>query len=277
MRRKLLLLIAVALLALAGGIAYASIPDAAGVIHACYRTDSGAVRLIDVPDQTCLDGEVAIQWNIRGDIGPAGPPGATGPAGPPGETGPTGPQGPAGPAGPGSLNWRGAYDGSKSYAVDDAVSDDGSSWVATAQVAAACQPTDPFCLSGNAPGVNAVWSLLAQKGAKGDTGAPGAAGPVGSAGPQGPAGPQGQPGASGYLVVEGPAATIGLGKTSTAVCPAGKFALGGGYNLTGSFVFVLSNRPINGGTAWEVSTRPATLVPNPFAQRAYAICANVTL
>jgi hypothetical protein len=40
------LAIAGALLA-AGGIAYATIPDSSGVIHACYKTNQGTLRVID--------------------------------------------------------------------------------------------------------------------------------------------------------------------------------------------------------------------------------------
>jgi hypothetical protein len=262
MKRLLAVLLAGA--AIAGGVAYASIPDSGGVIHACYRSDSGAVRLIDAPDETCLDGEIAVQWNVRGEAGPPGP------------------AGPAGPAGAGSLNWRGAYAGSKSYGAGDAVSYDGSSWIATATIAATCQPNDPICVLLNAPGANADWSLLARKGDAGATGAAGSAGPVGQPGPQGPAGPQGPPGVSGYQVVEGPTVTIVYGKASTAVCPPGKFALGGGYLVSGSLVaatgvLVLSSRPVNSGTAWEIATRPLSYpIPSPLTQRAYAICANVT-
>jgi hypothetical protein len=271
------LLVAVTLAALAGGAAYASIPDAGGVIHACYRSDSGAVRLIDVPDQTCLDGEIGVQWNVRGEAGLTGPQGEAGPPGPPG---PAGPQGPAGSAGSGGINWRGGYVGTSSYAVDDAVEHDGSSWIATSAITAApC--SGQFCLDPNAPGVNSAWSVLARKGEKGDrgdTGDAGPTGPAGSQGPQGPVGPQGPPGISGYKVVEGPAVNVGFGQTSTAVCPPGKFALGGGYWLNPNLVVVRQNRPINSGTAWEVVTKPINpIIPVPFPQRAYAICANVTL
>jgi hypothetical protein len=71
--------------------------------------------------------------------------------------------------------------------------------------------------------------------------------------------------------------------TSTAVCPPGKFALGGGYYAPSAALlaisyfgnpWVISNRPINSGTAWEVKTRNDMF--NPLQQRAYAICASVT-
>ena len=34
-------------LALAGGIAYATVPDSSGVIHGCYQTHNGRLRVVD--------------------------------------------------------------------------------------------------------------------------------------------------------------------------------------------------------------------------------------
>jgi hypothetical protein len=75
------------LLALVGGVAYAAIPDAAGVIHACFKTDSGQLRVSD--SGSCNPSETELSWSQEG------------PPGPPGPQGVQGPQGPAGPAGPG--------------------------------------------------------------------------------------------------------------------------------------------------------------------------------
>jgi hypothetical protein len=62
-----------------GGVAWASIPDGNGVIHGCYNTLHGALRLVDTAKkgQGCNKNETAISWS---------------------QTGPQGPQGPAGPA-----------------------------------------------------------------------------------------------------------------------------------------------------------------------------------
>jgi len=88
--------IAAALL-VAGGIAYATIPDSSGVIHACYKVDpkgnldnNATLRLIDPsttkPDTaSCKNNEQALDWNQTGPQGQTGPTGATG------ATGPTGP------------------------------------------------------------------------------------------------------------------------------------------------------------------------------------------
>jgi hypothetical protein len=70
-----------------GGIALADIPDS-GVIHGCYKTTGGALRVIDSSQgSNCNPGESPIGWN---QTGPTGATGANG------DTGPTGPTGPSG-------------------------------------------------------------------------------------------------------------------------------------------------------------------------------------
>ena len=67
---------------LVGGIAYASIPDANGVIHACYRTDGDSrFQVINAPSQRCPVGWTALDFNQTGPIGPSGRSGATGASG----------------------------------------------------------------------------------------------------------------------------------------------------------------------------------------------------
>jgi hypothetical protein len=68
-------------------IARATIPDASGAIHACYRKN-GALRLVD--GAACKSTEKALVWNQKGPRGIPGPQGAPGPQGQ---------RGPAGPAG----------------------------------------------------------------------------------------------------------------------------------------------------------------------------------
>jgi hypothetical protein len=109
-----------AMLLVAAGVAYATIPDSNGVYTACEANATGAVRLID-PSLGgssrlghCASSETQVKWNQQGQPGPQGPKGdpgaqgiqgpqgsdgATGPAGPVGPSGPAGPQGPQGPAG----------------------------------------------------------------------------------------------------------------------------------------------------------------------------------
>jgi len=100
------LLAAGALLALAGGIAYAKIPDSGGVIHTCYSQSLGTWRPIDTetnPPQRCKSSETQLDFNQKGpkgDTGPIGPAGRAGADGNDGALGPQGPQGERGPAGP---------------------------------------------------------------------------------------------------------------------------------------------------------------------------------
>jgi type VI protein secretion system component Hcp len=82
---------------LVAGVAYASIPDSAGVIHGCIVTNpaflgpaKGTVRIIDTATDKCQPNETAIQWSQTGPAGAAGAQGMPGPGGP------AGPQGPAG-------------------------------------------------------------------------------------------------------------------------------------------------------------------------------------
>jgi len=97
-----------------GGVVYAAIPGAGGVINGCYNATTGVLRVVD--DGTpCRTGENAISWNQVGPPGPPGPQGPQGSQGPRGEQGipgepgaagsqgPQGLQGPQGPPGPASA------------------------------------------------------------------------------------------------------------------------------------------------------------------------------
>jgi hypothetical protein len=75
-----------ALVAVAGAIGYAAIPDPNGVIHGCYSKTAGTLRVIDPSSSSCKSSEVAIAWNQNGAVGPAGPAGPVGPMGPPGQS-----------------------------------------------------------------------------------------------------------------------------------------------------------------------------------------------
>ena len=132
------------------------------------------------------------QWGLfaTGGVGPAGPAGA---AGTPGMPGPVGPQGPAGaagatgamgPQGPAVANYTGNYGSTTNYALHDAVSYRGSTYISlvTGNV-------------GNTPDLSPVqWALLAAQGTVGPAGATGAAGAMGAMGPVGAAGAVGQQG-----------------------------------------------------------------------------------
>jgi hypothetical protein len=62
---------------LAGGVAYAAIPDAGGVIHGCYAKKDGTLRVIDTgAGGSCTaTKETSLNWS---QTGPQGPPGAAG-------------------------------------------------------------------------------------------------------------------------------------------------------------------------------------------------------
>jgi hypothetical protein len=72
------------------GVAWAQIPDATGVIHACYTKSGGSLRVID-STQNCASRETSLSWAQAGVQGPKGDPGATGPTGAPGPQGDPGP------------------------------------------------------------------------------------------------------------------------------------------------------------------------------------------
>jgi hypothetical protein len=74
-------LAAAALIVLVGaGIAYATIPDSGGKIHACYKTSGGALRVID--SGSCLSSEAPLTWGQTGPQGQQGIQGVQGERGP---------------------------------------------------------------------------------------------------------------------------------------------------------------------------------------------------
>jgi hypothetical protein len=90
LRRNLVAYLALgAALSTAAGVAYSAIPDAQGVIHACYTNGgAGASRALRVLDteagDTCGATETALNWNQHGQPGAPGAKGAAGPQGPAG-------------------------------------------------------------------------------------------------------------------------------------------------------------------------------------------------
>jgi hypothetical protein len=105
-RKRVVMITAVAIGLMAGGVAYASIPDSTGVVHGCYGKLNGSLRVIDTAkSQKCASNELALNWNQTGPKGAtgargvAGPDGAMGPRGVTGLQGVTGPTGATGPQG----------------------------------------------------------------------------------------------------------------------------------------------------------------------------------
>jgi Collagen triple helix repeat (20 copies) len=165
-RRSLpLLIVVVAALAVAGGIAYATAKGGGPVFTACKSNSTGALRLIDPSLSSnsqlshCSREESAVSWNQSGREGPPGPQGEqgdrgpAGPAGAQGEAGPAGAQGATGAAGPQGLN-----------------GDTGAKG-------------DPGA-KGDA-GATGSQGPKGDTGDKGDKGDPGATGPTGATGPAG--------------------------------------------------------------------------------------------
>jgi hypothetical protein len=146
------------------------------------------------------------EWGVLalGAVGIQGPQGATGPQGPAGPSGsqglqgPVGPQGVAGvqgatgatggtgPQGPPVANFTGSYAATTNYALHDAVSFGGSTYVSLVGTNVGNTPS-------SSPG---QWALLVAQGPAGPAGATGATGPTGptgATGAVGAVGPQGPP------------------------------------------------------------------------------------
>jgi len=142
----------------------------------------------NTPDQSPAYWALFAQDGATGATGPVGATGPTGPAGPIGPQGIQGFQGIQGPIGPPGMTYQGVWSNGTGYAANDAVSYNGSTYIAT-QGNSSNQPD-------NYP---AVWSMLAQAGAQGlqgvagTPGTTGATGPAGQAGSNGATGPQGPP------------------------------------------------------------------------------------
>jgi hypothetical protein len=142
-----------------------------------------------------------------GAIGPQGPAGAAGPTGTQGPAGPAGPGGPRGitgaPGAPGPAGANGtsflflnAFDPYATYALDNVVTYNGSSYVAIV-------PNGPNP-NGPTPDKNPSWSVMASVGATGTAGPAGPQGPLGDPGPQGLMGNSGPQGPVGPAGPQGP-------------------------------------------------------------------------
>ncbi|HZQ44112.1 MAG TPA: DNRLRE domain-containing protein [Acidobacteriaceae bacterium] len=115
-------------------------------------------------------------WMLLAAQGPAGTPGATGstgqqgpqgPAGPTGATGLTGPQGPTGATGAPGMNFRGQWSPATYYSTNDAVSFDGSTFLAL--TANSNAEPDQYAQ---------IWTIIAQAGSQGPTGPAGTSGTI---------------------------------------------------------------------------------------------------
>ena len=107
----------VAAVSLIGVVLTAGIPDDAGVIHGCYQSRNGQLRVLDPATGTCKSSELPISWN---------------------HVGPMGPQGPIGPMGPGPQRATGARRTDRPHRCDRG---DGAGWALPARQASACGRT----------------------------------------------------------------------------------------------------------------------------------------
>lgn len=183
---------------------------------------------------------------LKGDDGALGPIGEQGPQGIQGLQGPAGPQGiegQVGPVGPAGLTWRGQYNSSTAYVMDDAVSYQGATYFSVS----ASTGVSPLP-------ENSSWALLAaqgargEKGDKGDTGAQGVQGIAGqqgirgltgldgAQGPQGERGIQGIQGPKGDTGAQGPASTYTLPNATNLVL--GGIRIGNGLSVSSGLASV---------------------------------------
>ena len=201
---------------LAGGVAFATIPGADGLISGCYEKRLGILRVIDAEaGKRCTNLETPISWNQRGPAGQQGPPGEKGLAGDRGPQGPQGLEGPKGEGGPGGPQ-----------GVQGPQGEPG--------------PQGPRGLEGAA----------GPQGQPGDAGPQGPQGPKGDLGPQGPQGAKGETGATGPQGPQGAQGPAGTGSLSRiyvtetflvpaasnrsfgrADCPSGYLVTGGGFDV----------------------------------------------
>ena len=135
-----LLVLVTAGLAVAAGVAYATIPDGAGVYTACKLNVTGTIRLIDPSGPStsllshCTSLETQITWNQRGPKGDTGLPGTNGKDGINGTNGVNGTDGLPGKDGlPGND---GANGTNGQNGADGAKGDKGDP----------CLPTTPACV-----------------------------------------------------------------------------------------------------------------------------------
>ncbi len=207
------------------------------------------------PDQS------PTQWSLfaaagstgaTGPTGPAGSPGSTGPQGATGLTGASGPQGPIGLQGPPVANYTGNYNPQTSYALNDAVSYSGSTFISLAANN-----------HGNPPDTSpSLWAVLAARGLSGPSGAAGTAGPAGATGPQGIAGPAGIQGPQGLT---GPAGAPGINFRSAWLSNA-NYQTNDGVTFNGStWIATASSTGVQPGTttdAWSLLAAAGSTGPS---------------
>jgi len=177
-----------------GGAAFASIPDAGGVIHACYSRSSGGLRVSD--SGACTSKETSLSWN---NVGPSG------------------------------LTWQGQWSSGTSYTPRDAVVFGGSSYLALFSSTNSIPPNANWMLlaAAGAKGDTGLTGPTGAQGQSGPQGAPGNTGADGAIGAVGPAGPAGSSAA--FIARHDELVVVGLSPATvvTLPLPAGQYALFG--------------------------------------------------
>jgi Collagen triple helix repeat (20 copies) len=158
-----------------------------------------------------------VDWAVLAGPGPTGATGPAGPTGPTGVAGPSGAVGPAGPTGP-PISFLGAWLSAQVYTVGQAVSWNGSSYIAL------------VTNSAQTPGLSpSSWALLAEQGSAGPTGA------TGAIGTQGATGPAGATGAAGTTGPTGPTGATGAGSTGATGPQGPPVSFSGTWSATTSY------------------------------------------
>jgi len=133
-----------------------------------------------------------------------------------------------------------------------------------------------------ADGADGINGAPGPAGADGTDGVDGIDGEDGAAGPQGPAGADGEGVDFVYLQVEGPVSASGnpASRTVSAVCPAGKFVVGGGFQVYSTPdgnrepPFVTKSAP-SAFNKWTVTAERGSISRGSWSVQAYAICVGV--
>ena len=217
---------------------------------------SGWVSLADSNHGNTPDASPGF-WGLmvaQGPVGAAGGVGATGATGAVGATGATGASGVQGAP----VSFAGLWNAARNYAVGDAVSFGGASYIATA----ANVNAEPDVATG-------VWGVLSARGAQGPVGAQGLTGPQGAKGDKGDTGAQGaagQGGAQGIQGVAGPTGAQGPQGSAGAQGATGAAGATGAQGAAG----------MNFRGAWNGSTHYAVNDAVVFSGSTYLALASST-
>ena len=85
LRRPVVVLVVLVATGMAAGVAWATIPDGSGTIHACYSASDKSLRVVD--SGNCSTGEATVSWSQNAIQGPQGSQGPSGPTGNAGQQG----------------------------------------------------------------------------------------------------------------------------------------------------------------------------------------------